>query len=244
MIELLITAGGTTENIDTVRSITNNATGKLGSIIADTFVNHANITYVCGEDAILPVSKNIKIIRIKNVSNLSDVLKNLLTQNKYDVVIHSMAVSDFTPKAFLSVDAMAESLFDLFKNNINNNINNIREVILDNFKPITSKKISSNSNNVMLLLEQTEKVISCIKKLQPTTILVGFKLLSAVSDEELLDVGQNLLIKNNCDFVVANDLSNIQNDLHKAILINKDGILKTANTKQEIANALFEIIKL
>lgn len=245
MINVLITAGGTTENIDTVRSITNNATGRLGSIIADKFADHASVTYVCGENAIIPNSQHIEIIRIKNVSDLICELEKLLKQRKYDAVIHSMAVSDFTPQAFLSVDEMVESLFDIFiDNNMNDNHikNKIRDTIFSSFNPLTDKKISSNSKDVVLLLKQTEKAISYIKNLQPQTILVGFKLLSAVSEDELLNVGLKLLNKNDCDFVVANDLSNIQKDLHKAILINKDGILKTANTKQEIANAIFELV--
>ena len=36
-MNILITAGGTTETIDGVRSITNTGTGRLGSLIADEF---------------------------------------------------------------------------------------------------------------------------------------------------------------------------------------------------------------
>ncbi|MFO7160860.1 MAG: phosphopantothenoylcysteine decarboxylase, partial [[Clostridium] cellulosi] len=37
-MNVLITAGGTTENIDPVRKIKNTATGRLGSLIAEEFV--------------------------------------------------------------------------------------------------------------------------------------------------------------------------------------------------------------
>lgn len=36
-MKILITSGGTTEAIDSVRGITNHATGKLGKSIADLF---------------------------------------------------------------------------------------------------------------------------------------------------------------------------------------------------------------
>ncbi|HBC90535.1 MAG TPA: phosphopantothenate--cysteine ligase, partial [Lactococcus sp.] len=41
-MKILITAGGTTEPIDTVRGITNFATGSLGKFTAEEFLEHGH----------------------------------------------------------------------------------------------------------------------------------------------------------------------------------------------------------
>ena len=53
--------------------------------------------------------------------------------------------------------------------------------------------------------------------------------------EELIDVGYRLLQKNNCDFVMANDLREIGNGFHKGYLIHKDKTYDSMNTNEEIA---------
>ena len=50
-MRVVITAGGTSEMIDSVRSITNKSSGKLGSLIAENFYNFDNnieVVYDCG----------------------------------------------------------------------------------------------------------------------------------------------------------------------------------------------------
>jgi phosphopantothenate-cysteine ligase len=83
-------------------------------------------------------------------------------------------------------------------------------------------------------------VIQRIRQLQKNTILVGFKLLVDVPESELLQVGYNLLLKNNCDFVLANDLTKIQGDNHKGLLIKPDFSYQSYDTKQEIACGIVE----
>ena len=215
-LNILITAGGTREDIDAVRGITNYATGRLGSLVADEFADeNVSITYVCGEDSALPFI-NADVIRVRNAQGLLNVMEELLVKKKFDCVIHSMAVSDYTPQAVLTADG----------------------------KPIgQDKKISSDISEIMVYLKQTPKVIGRVKALQPETILVGFKLLMGVSDEELIYAAMRLMEKNSCDYVLANDLNDIKGDSHKALLINEHGVVCAAETKQEIAELLNETIR-
>ena len=244
---ILISAGGTSESIDSVRSITNHSTGRLGSIIADTFAaNGACVTYLCSERAALPQSEDIEIVRIKDVQSLLEAMDRLLCAHKFDCVIHSMAVSDFTPIGSASIDEIVGSALNVLdKHSLTKDKlrDELRSAILSTCTAPKENKISSKSSNLMMLLENTPKVISHIKKIQPDTILVGFKLLSDVTESELLSVAHDLMIKNACDFVLANDLRDICGDLHKAILINRDSILHRANTKHEIAEIIYSAVK-
>jgi phosphopantothenate-cysteine ligase len=98
-----------------------------------------------------------------------------------------------------------------------------------------NKKISSSHENLIITMNKTPKIISMIKTIQPTTLLVGFKLLNQVSHEQLIETGKTLLKNNNCDFVLANDLSSIQKNKHVGNLIDKDTSYQTYKTKEEIA---------
>lgn len=92
---VLITAGGTIEDIDPVRYISNRSTGKMGYALADVAVKQgANVTLISA-NCHLQVSENINFIKVKT----SDELKNsILTKlPKNDVLIMAAAVSDFKP---------------------------------------------------------------------------------------------------------------------------------------------------
>jgi phosphopantothenate-cysteine ligase len=156
-----------------------------------------------------------------------------------------MAVSDFTPQAVLTLDDMVDNVIKVLNEpgtSRDELAGSIRNAILSSGKSLDNKKINSRASDIALLLTQTPKVIGRIKPIQPDTILVGFKLLSGVSEDELLNAGHQLLIQNSCDFVLANDLENIEGDSHKAILIDKNGILGRANTKQDIAGIIYKHI--
>ena len=100
-MNILITAGGTSEKIDAVRKITNSSSGMLGSIIANELVknckNLEKIYYLCPKIAKKPdYSDKIDEINIDSVKSVYDNLKNILKSRKIDVIIHSMAISDYT----------------------------------------------------------------------------------------------------------------------------------------------------
>ena len=206
-MNIIITAGGTSEYIDNVRKITNSSSGKLGSIIANKLLENNKITkifYVCNKEAILPTqSDKIQIIYIKSVENLQNSLENLIKTQKIDIVIHSMAVSDYKVEYVTTSQNLSAVLAN--KNEVQiNNILNKNDIGIGN-----KNKISSNLNNLFIKLIPTPKVISKIKKWDKNIFLIGFKLLSNVSDEKLIDVSKKLMQKNNCNAVVANDLKNI-----------------------------------
>jgi phosphopantothenate-cysteine ligase len=251
-VKVLITSGGTTEKIDDVRKIKNTATGRLGALIAEEFLTQSNaeITYLCGANAITPTSSETEIFKIESVSELTQTLTKLLSENKFDAVIHAMAVSDYMVQSVISAEDLAVIMSEKVSEKISKDnqsihdfesiIKTIQSVILQNDINKNDKKISSDIDSLMICMAKTPKVIQLIKELQKDTILVGFKLLVDVPESTLLEVGYNLLLKNNCDFVLANDLTKIQGDTHKGLLIKTDSTYQSYDTKQEIASGIVE----
>ena len=114
----------------------------------------------------------------------------------------------------------------------------IFDTILECSKNNQANKINSDYENLMLFMHKTPKIISLIKKIHPSTILVGFKLLSNVKQSQLLNAAYKLMDKNNCDFVLANDLCYITESSHTGFLISPDKTYERLTTKEEVAKAI------
>lgn len=223
-MKVVITAGGTSEKIDNVRKITNSSTGKLGLCIANEFlktVEDVEITYICSKETFCPNDDRVKIKRIIGVDDLEREVRNVLENNDIDVFIHSMAVSDY------KVDYV--STLEKLRNN-------------EEFT-MTDNKISSSLSDLVIVLKPTKKIISIIKDISPNTYLVGFKLLDNVTNDKLIEVATNLMIKNKCNLVVANDLENIRNGKHIGYIIDEENNVIVAEGKDDIAKKLVRRIE-
>jgi len=241
-IKVLVTAGDTYELMDDVRRITHMATGRLGCLIADEFARSgAAVTLLCGERSARPALDMAKTVEIQGVLSLQDAMKKLLAETQFDAVIHSMAVSDYTVRGLTAEDDIADALLkngDVLNVHDENQFRAQLQDAVNNAMYTSTGKISSDLPSVVVLLDRAPKVISHVKQMQPHTLLVGFKLLSDVSEQELLEAAQKQMQTSGSDFVLANDLATIDGDTHSGMLIGRQGILDRPSTKQEIAQSI------
>ncbi len=245
---IIITAGGTSERIDDVRMISNFSSGRLGLAVARAFLEAGamkieKIYYLCDRNTNAPTDDRVEVIRVMGVQGLLEALEQLLTTKKIDAVIHAMAVSDYTVKEVTTLSAIrsgGEPGGDSRENSGGDSGENSGG---DSGKPSSGEipaegKISSEIDDLVIVLKRTPKVIGEIKKLQEDTILVGFKLLTGVKQEVLIETGHKLLQKNRCSMVLANDLTEITGEKHVGYLIAPDGTYEKLSTKKQIAEAI------
>ncbi len=254
-MNILITAGGTSEPIDRVRNITNMSTGTLGNTIAaqfDKVPEVEKIYYICGNITKLPQSDKTEIIHISDTVSLKKAIESVFEKATVDIIVHSMAVSDYRVKLVTSCSKVADSIYKCKQYNSFDSLNeenaeSFTSDIFENSKIMLNNrgKISSDINNMILVMERTPKIISLFHEYSPKSILVGFKLLDSVSREALINAALNVMEKNKCSLVLANDLSNIDDKHHTGYLVTKSGHYEMYNTKLEIASAIVkETIKL
>jgi len=232
-MNILITSGGTTEKIDNVRGISNSSTGRLGCAIAQAFAdvpytNH--IFYVCNKAAVAPKNYKASIHFIESVDELCLTIKNICTENRIDVIIHAMAVSDYKTTAVAQPSRV---------------VGDVGMSLIDAIKAANMQghgKISSDADSLLLLLEKTPKVIAMLRGLAPGAVIVGFKLLDNVTRDVLIDTGFRLLNNNSCDFVLANDATQVGEDAHVGYLIDRNRKYEMHNTKAEIAAAIVRAV--
>lgn len=225
-MKILVTSGGTSEAIDSVRSITNHSTGRLGKIITETLLAAGHeVCLMTTKRALKPESH--PNLTIREINNTKDLLLEMQERVKdYQVLIHSMAVSDYTPVYMTGLEEVQAS-------------SNLEEFLS---KQNHQAKISSIDEVQVLFLKKTPKIISLVKKWNPAIHLIGFKLLVDVSENHLIDTARNSLINNQADLIIANDQTQISTDKHRAIFVEKNQ-LQSVNTKEEIAELLLEKIQ-
>ncbi len=218
---VLITAGGTIEKIDDVRSIQNTGSGRLGSLIADAFYEAGyEVHYLCSKQAHRPKNKVVEY-PIEGVLDLEAKMSELLTRHRFDAVIHSMAVSDF----FVDKVYLESSIKD------------------EEWQVVKDAKISSDEG-VFIHLKPAPKVIRLIKEKQKESLLIGFKLLSGASDEDLKEAAKKQIESVKSDFVLANHAERIHGDQHEAILFDRNlKEVAECKSKQDIAQVLLSIVE-
>ena len=225
-MKILVTSGGTSEAIDSVRSITNHSTGRLGKIITETLLAAGHeVCLITTKQALKPEAHpNLNIREINNTKDLLIEMQERVAD--YQVLIHSMAVSDYTPVYMTGVEEVQAS-------------SNLEEFLS---KQNHQAKISSTDEVQVLFLKKTPKIISLVKEWNPAIHLIGFKLLVEVTEDHLVDIARKSLIKNQAELIIANDLTQISANQLRAIFVEKD-YLQTVNTKEEIAKLLLEKIQ-
>jgi phosphopantothenoylcysteine decarboxylase/phosphopantothenate--cysteine ligase len=176
---ILITAGATREQLDSVRFISNLSTGTTASSMADYLSQEGfNITYLHGLNSSLP--KNLcQLEQFTDFKNLKSKIRSLLKKRNFDLVIHSAAVSDFTVDTILKNNRVIKKQKDL--------------------------KIKSGSN-LNIKLKPTEKIVDDIKTFSKNKklTLISFKFMVQTDLSKAKIKVKELFQHSNSDYVVLN----------------------------------------
>jgi phosphopantothenate-cysteine ligase len=214
-----------------------------------------------------PASDRVTVVHAGNVTALEAAVRKVCAENHIDAVVHSMAVSDYRVKNVTTAMNAADAAEFIHRESSKDGYDYGRVdgaifhlwSFLKKHKPgkmpwITRQKlaehianakdvreggkISSDLDDVLVVLERAPKIIALYRGLAPDAGIVGFKLLADVSEDELIGVGYNLLKKNDCDYVLANDTKYLSSGGHIGHLIARDGSYETYDGKTAIAGAI------
>ncbi len=181
---ILITAGGTREPIDSVRYIGNMSSGRTAAGLVDGLaVAGHRVCWLGAENAIRPERADA-INHFSSFSELECQLKSILAADKYDVVIHAAAVSDF------SIDSITTCNGDQGE--------------------AVHGKLSSETG-LLLRLKPNPKLLGQIKSwsANPDVRVIGFKLTDSEDPLQHLTAVTKQFDNSGVDAVVHNDLSEI-----------------------------------
>ncbi|MDR1354737.1 MAG: hypothetical protein LBJ43_00415 [Propionibacteriaceae bacterium] len=237
---VLVTSGGTAEQIDSVRAITNNASGSLGALTATAFCNLSEVGkvyYLAPRSARQPASNHkLAYVEITSSDTLVTAIRRCCTAQPVDAIIHAMAVSDYQPSSVTTIDDLAAAVY------AHSPTFNSPAELATAIRAIKgferNRKISSTAGDLVIITAPTQKVIALLRPLAPQAVIVGFKLLTGVSHSELLQAANGVLSKNDCNYVLANDTADISSTCHVGYLIDRHGSEQRFETKEHIATGL------
>jgi len=214
--KILITGGGTSENIDSVRTISNISSGRTSAKIAEHFfINGADVTTLLSESVIKP-KYDIKNISYKSFQDLKNVLQSELESEQYDLVIHAAAVSDYSPTSV--------------------------EVNKTEYKLPAENKLDSNSDNFKINFSKNIKLVNNIKAWSKNSNvkLIAFKLLSIEDEIKKENELKKIFDNSNADSIVFNTLSNRKDEIQKSFeIVDKIENNSLAATADDLAKQLF-----
>jgi phosphopantothenate-cysteine ligase len=153
-----------------------------------------------------------------------------------------MAVSDYRVRSVSSSGLLADAILAALRAGGTLERETIIREIERSAGMERDAKVSSDEKSLLLVLEGTVKIISLFHSLSPASLVVGFKLLDGVPRETLLDRAYELLQKNHCAYVLANDLRDISGDHHVAYLVDKDRHFTRYEDKMGIARGIAETL--
>ncbi len=189
--KILITAGGTEEPIDGVRSITNTSTGRTGAALATWFANHGTeVTLLRAVNAVAPPSSpHLTQQTFSSFESLQTRLAETLMKTKFDAVVHLAAVADYSLKEIETNGAVHAA-------------------------PLTSKINSGES--LTLRLKRNPKLVDSIRALSKNSAVkvIAFKLTRTHDFQERQAAIANLSKQAVPDFIVHNDLQEMSATFH------------------------------
>ena len=226
MKKILITGGPTNEYIDEVMKITNMSTGSLSTKLGGLFLdggydvtlilnNSVNTDKLSGRD-------NLHIIFVETTAEMMDAIYRCSQEKKYDAAVHAAAVGDYTGEFSFLLEDLAQELFNM-KDSLNSPEDFLKVMENPQCKLDDSSKISSYQKNLTVKLGLTPKIIGRLREWLGDTLLIGCKLLENVPKEELYQVAQKLCIKNNMDYIMANDLADLRKGMTARHIVTEEG---------------------
>jgi 8-oxo-dGTP pyrophosphatase MutT (NUDIX family)/GNAT superfamily N-acetyltransferase len=191
-LRALVTAGGTREQVDDVRVLTNVSRGRFGTSIARALAARGVETTLLGSRELVrsPELEQAPFAR-DEFSSFADLRSKLERLGdpalRPDIIFMAAAVSDYSPVPH-------------------------------------EGKISSDREELTINLKRNPKLLAALRsRCGPATFIVGFKLLSRVSRDELVRVATKQVKDNGLDLTVANDLARLGEVVHPVVLVTPDG---------------------
>lgn len=235
-MNVLVTGGGTTAPIDDVRTITNVSTGRFAASISESCLDRgARVWHLHTPTALRPL---IRLAHLDlDAPDPSAEFERLATLHRrwHDVRDRLHLV----PLRTGTVSEYAETLRHLLT------VQPIDVVFLamavSDYEPLPLQgKLGSEPDELIIRCRRTPKVIRSVRDWAPSVYLVGFKLLSRASTEELIDRARDAGVQNRADLTVANDLQSLAAGQHTVHLVRTGQPTETLSQGPDLSNRLVD----
>jgi phosphopantothenate-cysteine ligase len=218
-MNVLVTGGGTIAPIDDVRRIVNLSTGRFSAMLSEAFLRRScRVTHLFAPGAQRPFHRragfdlgtNDPQGELQRLARLHD--EWLLLKGRYtEIPLETGTVLDY---ARTLGAALRTNRFDMI----------LLAMAVSDYEPEPRLgKLESSAETLDITCRRTPKVILAVRGLAPDAFLVGFKLLSGSTHENLITAAQDSCRVNRSDATIANDLTSLREGRHEVLLVPSRG---------------------
>ncbi|WIM68910.1 bifunctional phosphopantothenoylcysteine decarboxylase/phosphopantothenate--cysteine ligase CoaBC [Corynebacterium breve] len=213
--KVVVSAGGTQENIDPVRFIGNRSSGKQGFALADIAVHRgAEVTIVAGDTDQLETPPGATIVRVRSTRDMEAAVHKHAADA--DLVIMAAAVADFRPVS--QADSKLKKGADE--------------------SALTTITLTENPDILKGLVEKRRAG-------EITAAIVGFAAETGDHESSALDYGKEKLKRKGCDLLMVNEVGDgkvFGEDRNRGWLLGKDGSVTEVDdgSKQMVAAQIID----
>lgn len=204
--DVIVTAGGTRENIDDVRYIGNFSGGRLGHALAATYADLGHRVLLLAPNMVVEHFGLPPGVDQETFTSAASLQDRLLGKSGARLILHAAAVADYSPDRL-------------------------------------EGKVSSDEEELIIHLKRTPKILPDLRDhFGDATNIVGFKLLSGVSEEALIAAATQQIATSRTNLCIANDLQEL-GDKRRVHIVQPTGEYSTLyGHTQEVAAMIAQAI--
>jgi phosphopantothenate---cysteine ligase (CTP) len=230
----VVTGGGTIAPVDDVRLLTNVSSGRLAAAIAESFLDRgASVWHIHAPSAQLPLKRHARFDLdatdpSAELDRLTRLRRRWLDQRDrlHLVPLREGTVSDYAATLRATLESRPIDI-------------TVLPMAVSDFEPEPYRgKLNSDAESLDLHCRRTPKVIRSVRDWAPSVYVVGFKLLSNVTRDELIRSAENACRTNRADLTVANDLHLLRQGRHTLHLVRPGAAAETLEPGDDLADRL------
>ena len=191
-----ITAGPTREQIDPVRYISNNSSGKMGYALAEAAVQEGAIVNLVSGPVVLAADKSINLFKINSASEMLEAVNTCMKSS--DIFISCAAVADYKPSKYSDTKIKKENL-DNLEINLEKNHDILSEVAeqfssayivgfaaeTSNVNSNAKKKLDSKNLNMIISNDVSDTSIGFDSDENEVHVITGSKTIFIKKDKKI-----------------------------------------------------------
>lgn len=234
---VVVTGGGTIAPIDDVRLLTNVSSGRFAAAITEACLErNATVWHIHAPSALLPFVRSARFeldtpdptAELERLARLRDQWTSV-RDRLHLVPLQIGTVVDYQQTLKRVLEARPIDVAFL-------------TMAVSDFEPQprAGKIRSDAAESLVMECRRTPKVIRSVRDWSPSIYLVGFKLLSGVTPEELIHEADRACRTNRAQLTVANDLALIRQGRHTLHLVRPGVEPETLAPGDDLAERLVE----
>ncbi|MDR3636111.1 MAG: phosphopantothenoylcysteine decarboxylase [Isosphaeraceae bacterium] len=235
-MNVVVTGGGTVAPIDDVRHIANVSSGRFSAMITEAcLARGSNVWHIHAPGAQLPFQRlaRFDLDAVDPGAECARLTALREAWNKTRDRLHLVPLSRGTVTDYASSleRALTGRRIDVV----------FLAMAVSDFEPEpVAGKLESVRDTMLIRTARSPKVIQSVRDWAPNVYLVGFKLLSRVSEAELINQAEAACRTNRADLTVANDLQTLRAGRHTVHLVRPDETPETLSPGDDLAQRLVD----